>query len=61
MEKDKNKQTKPQTQEWDKTDRNFQRTANEEDVRGEMDARGVRPQQKDKKKQVKKDEKKDTM
>lgn len=40
MEKDsKNKQDKPQTQGWDKTDRNFQRTANEEDVRGEMEVR----------------------
>jgi hypothetical protein len=62
MEKDsKNKQNKPEPQQWDKTDRNFQRTANEEDVRGEMDSRGVHQQQQDKKKQVKREEKKDTL
>jgi len=59
MEKDKNKQTKPQPQGWDKTNRNFQRTANEEDVRGEMGMRGDHRED-DKKKQVKKDEKRDT-
>ena len=56
MEKDKNKQPKPQTQEWDKTDRNFQRTANEEDVRGEMNVRKDQHQD-DKKKHDKKDKK----
>jgi hypothetical protein len=60
MEKDsKNKQHKPEPQKWDKTDRNFQRTANEEDVRGEMNVRKDQPQQ-DKKKQVKREERKDT-
>jgi hypothetical protein len=57
MEKEtKTKQDLPKPQGWDKTDRNFQRTDNEEDVKGELGIRGSGSNA-DKKKSAKKDDK----
>jgi hypothetical protein len=50
MDKDVKKQDAPQPQSWDNRNRNFQRTENEEDVHGELDARSDPSQEKDKNK-----------
>ena len=44
----KDKKSMPKTQNGDKTDRNFQQTRSEEDVRGEMAIRGHHSKQQNK-------------